>query len=492
MVASRALAISTLAACSSASQILLEPPSTSASTTALLVWVPGGKVPNTYYEPVMKALQSALEGRVNLWVSIAECAGNLCIPVVSSLSVASAVKKGKAASGVGPELTWMGGHSLGSVEADHYCRHNAGKDIGGGCVLMGGYTGTDAGGASIDNMLKYPVPVLSLIGELDFGSARLTKMAPYYQWAEHAGEEQLARTPVVLVPDVDHSDMCEGFPVGGDLPSATDADSAVKALAAPTADFMAEQILQDGKSSMAAYLKSTKAVMDPINEALALERGPWCEELQKLVAGPLASKIGSLTSHFGSLDAPSASLSSSGDSVDIVVTGAATYEGKWPVGPDSEVSLEGLGASLQAGPAVGRNTASSLGCRVVSRKAIAALLRSEADEEQNLCKSMNEKALSWATEHLPKHNVDRYESDAPCNDCAKAAPVSFGEDIASSDITKEALHYELASELSVASPSVVSASEYSCMLLSTARAVDFVLFDAFTSSRYADSLAVMV
>merc|ERR1712093_412917 len=117
---------------------------------------------------------------------------------------------------------------------------------------MGGYVNT------VENMLKYPVPVLSLVAELDFGSARLTKMAPYYQWAEKSGQEQLARTPVVLVPDVDHSDMCEGFPVGGDLPSASDADSAVKALAEPTAAFMAAQILKDAKaaSSMDGYVES--------------------------------------------------------------------------------------------------------------------------------------------------------------------------------------------------------------------------------------------
>jgi hypothetical protein len=488
------VAISSLVAGSGASPILLEPPSAAASTTALLVWVPGGKVPNTYYEPVMKALQAELEGRINLWVSIAECTLDLCIPVVSSLSVASAVNQGKSASGVGPELTWMGGHSLGSVEADHYCRHNAGKDIGGGCVLMGGYAATDTGGPSIENMLNYPVPVLSLIGELDFGSARLTKMAPYYQWAETTGQGQLARTPVVLVPDVDHSDMCEGFPVGGDLPSATDAGSAVKALAEPTAAFMVEQILKDAEaaSSMDGYLKSTKAVMDPINEALALERGPWCEELQREVAGPLASKIGSLTSSFGSLDAPSAQLSASGKTVDIVVTSKASYEGSWPVGPDSSVSL---GASAQAGPAVGRNTASSLGCRVVSRKALAALLKTEAEDELNVCKRLNVNALAWATEHLPKHNVDRYESDEPCNGCAKAVPVSFVDDTAASgDIAKEALDYELGNDkLMVGSPSRVTDEEYSCMLLSTARAVDIVLFDAFSASRYSDSeSAVMV
>merc|ERR1712167_122932 len=114
----------------------------------------------------------------------------------------------------------MGGHSLGSVEADSYCRRNKGADIGGGCILMGGYVGTLTGGASTDNMLAYPVPLLQLVAELDFGSARATKMAPYFQVAKTEGDDQLSKSPVVLIPDVDHSDMCEGFPVPGDLPSA--------------------------------------------------------------------------------------------------------------------------------------------------------------------------------------------------------------------------------------------------------------------------------
>jgi len=190
---------------------------------------------------------------------------------------------------------------------------------------------------------------------------------------------------------------------------------------------------------------------------------------------------GSLSSTFGSLDAPSAQLT--GDSVDSVVTGNGVYEADWPVGPD--------GVSLQAGPAVNRNTASSLGCRVVSRKALAVLLKTEATDEQNLCRSLNEKALSWATEHLPKHNVDRYNSDKPCNGCAKGVPVSFVDDkAASGDIADETLDYELGDDkLTVGSPSQVTDDEYSCMLLSTARAADFLLFDAFSASRYSDDNA---
>merc|ERR1712139_322047 len=128
------------------------------------------------------------------------------------------------------------------------------------------------------------------------GSARATKMAPYFQVAKSEGEDQLSKTPVVLVPDVDHSDMCEGFPVPGDLPSALkDPKAAIQSLAEPTAAFMKQQILNDksAAASIKEHLKFTEGVMDPINTALTMER-QWCHDLQKSVAGPLASKIKSM------------------------------------------------------------------------------------------------------------------------------------------------------------------------------------------------------
>jgi len=257
---------------------------------------------------------------------------------------------------------------------------------------------------------------------------------------------------------------------------------------------MKQQILNDqpAAASMKEHLKFTEGVMDPINKALTMER-QWCQDLQKSVAGPFASKIKSISSrnpsHIHALS-PRASLNQEG-TLDVELTVGSDYEGNWPVGPDSE--------QVSAGPfdftAVRRNTATSVTCRVVSRTTLAALLNEpDVQEPVNVCRSQNEVALQWALDHIADRTLKRYNSAEPCNSCVKGIPAKFIDDLVTDDIDafeNMAFNYtQDEAELNVRSPSFVSEKEYSCCLLSPARAVDFLMFDAFSASRYASTFLV--
>jgi len=466
-----------------------------------LVWVPGGLVPNTYYTAMLGAMQRKLQGKVDLWVSIVSCPGSgspggLCIPSFATANITAAFEAGKSASGISDaERVWFGGHSLGGVAADYHITHDNGTEIRGGAFMLGDYIFEGP-----EKLVNYPVPVLSLLGEVNFGSARPMKMAPYFAAAETAGEEALRRTPVVVVKDIDHSDMCEGFHVEGDLPSALPAESAVDSIAALMATYMRSQISRDEMSQleMDGHVRFTREYMKPMNAALALDshNAEWCVQMQEQLAAPFAGKV-TISGRYSDSEwaDPSAEVRTDGG-LAITVTGRSLYEtdnaAAWP--PHSPWPfLPALRGALRAPPAVERNTPATYGCRLVSRVKIARLLgdlgERVAREPDNFCESANKAAWQWAKDNARLRTLLRYESAAPCNGCARAAKMLFESDSdASADFAafaNSSLGYVMNDDsLTVRSPVFVSEDEHACMLLSPSRALDFLTLDAYSASLY--------
>merc|ERR1712232_1031088 len=119
----------------------------------------------------------------------------------------------------------------------------------------------------------------------------------------------------------------------------------------------------------------TKTLMDPINAALDLEKGPWCENVMTtIMAHRLESKI-AVQSNYPAFSAPTAVLDATGGVADVTVSANRTdNEGVWPPGQAAS-----LAASVWEGavPPVQRGTASSLGCRMVKREVVADMLKVE-------------------------------------------------------------------------------------------------------------------
>jgi len=109
---------------------------------------------------------------------------------------------------------------------------------------------------------------------------------------------------------------------------------------------------------------------------------------------------------------------------------------------------------------------------------------------------MNEAALGWAVKHVAQRTTERYNSDEPCQSCSPAVSAKSVDDTLLDDVQSledAGLGYELdETSLTVTSSSVVSSAEYSCTLLSPARAVDFLMFDSFSASRFEAPSSLMV
>jgi len=248
----------------------------------MLLFIPGGGVPNAKYVETALAIQKATTHQ-RLWVTIPTVLGNLCIPQCTTSFLCAplhgtteralrlAVDQGWN-RGNDEQDMWLAGHSLGGICANTLFQ--AYKGAYAGLVVMGSYVDQD-GAYSVTN---YPKPVLTLNVELDYGGARPGKTAIWWkqhlQFAASSGDDAaLKQKPVIILPGLNHSTFCPGFDVPGDLPAEVDQGTATGVIADAVSAFLNAQ---EGDTAAVNQLRTFRDTnhrwMDPYLEAEAMER----------------------------------------------------------------------------------------------------------------------------------------------------------------------------------------------------------------------------
>jgi hypothetical protein len=194
--------------------------------TKMLVFIPGGKVPNVNYVPTAASIQKALAPVANLWVvipavqnrlCIIECTATLiCSPLHNSIEGALSLAKTKGwVRGDDKTDIFLAGHSLGGVCANTYMQAYSMPYRS--LMVFGSYVDE----AGTYDLINYPVPVLTLNVELDGGLARPGKTSIWWKqfvtMSSSNPETTLLDKPVIILPKLNHSDFCPGFNVPGDL-----------------------------------------------------------------------------------------------------------------------------------------------------------------------------------------------------------------------------------------------------------------------------------
>lgn len=296
--------------------IVLRPDKTQSTLPEkMLVFIPGGKVPNDKYIPTATAIQRDA-AELNLWVVIPAVFQRLCIISCSATSICSplhsavetalaeAVSKGWK-RGNDDEDLWIAGHSLGGVCANTlFQAYDGKKQPYAGMIVMGSYV--DESGSY--DLTHYPKPVLTLNVELDGGLARPGKTAVW--WRQFVNMEKsmgkelaLKEKPVIVIKKLNHSDFCPGFDVPGDLPAEVDQLTATATIGSLVAGFLHIQTAEVSQSAKDAAVKLleeevgwTRTLLTPYLKAQDMERSPtltsmsseggspFCATAQKIIA----------------------------------------------------------------------------------------------------------------------------------------------------------------------------------------------------------------
>lgn len=364
-------------ACLAASEHIVLKPVTEDKTLPekMLLLMHGGAVENSYYVKTGAAVQQALSKDVRLWVTLPKTFNNLCI-----LSCATSSCRGlrKAVDGAlnmaedqgwnrgqDSENLWIAGHSLGGICAGRLLKSlNTGDSPPyAGAIMWASFVG-DGSDYSYE---EYPIPFMIMMGEMDGLSTNPAGTAPY--WRKHleaAAEDEdksVREKLTVVLPGVNHSNWCPGFDglKETDLMADVSETVALERIGEATAAFirantaaLSETQQQAGMTELKDLKTWTHSLMDGYMAALDLEKGGFCAEAQKDIAG-VTGKTGDF-------------IVSEGRSFDDI----SGMESCTPEMTDGEPSVvKTCGALLEEGRA--------LGCRVIPRERINQKLDRPAD-----------------------------------------------------------------------------------------------------------------
>lgn len=463
----------------------------------MLVFIPGGDVPNEHYRATALAIQAAAVD-LRLWVVIPAVSQRLCIISCSATSLCSplhlAVESALGVAkdngwkrGIDVEDLWLAGHSLGGVCANTLFQaySSASSFPYAGLVVMGSYV-DKSGNHSLTN---YPKPVLTLNVELDGGIARPGKTSIW--WRQHLASKQkdgeeyaVLNKPVVVVAGLNHSDFCPGFDVPGDLRSEVEQAVATAEIGRVFAAFLhlhTASVAADSKAKALGIMREklawTEQLMTPYLTAQDMElltdaagtSSPFCVRAQHVVAGlsPEDDKRLDVTDGYQSASPslmhchPSATVADG--HVKVVSCSHADYY----------ADIDNTG---------GITAASEVACKLMGGDKVAKLLNTTALKPKVDCREINKYAVDVAESLASTSTLQRYRRSGRAWCFQDDVPIAAGPLWVFSSSLKLA---ETATCMSVASPamdvplgSLFYPGNHYCKVLSPARVLDWMMTDS--------------
>jgi len=179
------------------------------------------------------------------------------------------MKQEMISQGMDTNLYYYGGHSLGTVKIQDYCfeykQNCTGQILMGGCLLRN---------ASSEYFydVNYPVPTLTIGGELD-GLTRVTRMMEgYYHQVLHSKSQDF---PIVVIEGMTHMQFASGSPpilvFEKDLKPEITYDQAHEDIGTVTAEWLDVQIKQTDSKVFDDYMKNTDTFLQPLLKAFGME-----------------------------------------------------------------------------------------------------------------------------------------------------------------------------------------------------------------------------
>lgn len=477
--------------------IVLPPVATASGPVKMMVFIPGGNVPNERYVATATSIQQELASTAALWVvipavtkrkCILECTSTaICSPLHNSVEAAlsKATSRGWVRKNDKTD-TFLAGHSLGGVCANKLL--GAYEAPYAALVVMGSYV-DQTGPYSLTN---YSIPVLTLNVELDGGEARPGKTSiwwrQYLDLNQSQPESALLDKPVIVLPGLNHSDFCPGFDVPGDLMAEVTQADATKTIAQYVASYLATQIMRSSppvdaveklrqgvtwtSSLLTPYIRAEGLTVDRTN----LENGgegssQLCEMAQHTIAN-LLTKDDSRMLVDDAFHTSSANLEHCHPNY------TKTNDGKMLVRTcshtDYYADLDNTG-SIEA--------PKELACKLLSPDRVAQQLNVTADPYVD-CKRVNEEVVQIAKDMAHPHSLKRY-MDKGKKICLLPDAPTF-DNIGPVWVFKDALSMsENATCLAVQSPvlySSISSKIYPgnmyCKVLAPERVLDWIMTDS--------------
>lgn len=387
----------------------------------MLVFVPGGAVPNVHYIDTAKAIQAEAKASAELWVVIPAVAQRLCVISCATPKLCGAFHKQVETGLAAAEAA---GWTRNTDKADRYL---AGHSLGGVCanslIQMGldEYAALMVFGSYVDqtgdfDLTHYPIPVLTMNGELDGGDARPGKTSVWWRQfvaMRSADADAVLDKPVIVLPGLNHSDYCPGFNVSFDLYAEVPQAEATATIGRTAGAFLSIQINRkapkpEDVAVLTASLAWTGSLLTPYvtAEDMTVDRAAplnadgvsqVCQSAQHMIAGLSDADDARLsTQDFffekkGKLETCHTNVTQQGDNV-LVKTCSHT---------DYYADIDNTGEIAAA---------SQLCCKMMSSEAVAKALGTTAAQGDVDCKTLNQAVIALAESLATNHTLSRFKA----------------------------------------------------------------------------------
>jgi predicted esterase len=401
---------------SSSSDIILEPIKQGANNAAL-IFIPGAELPPERYVPLLK--QTQLTSTDSLWVAIPSFPDNIPIEQLRPKVIDEMLTKLHKSGMLTNTTIFLGGHSLGGIASQTLAYKYPNKVFG--QILIGAYLERKYETAST----IYPVPTLTLSGELD-GLARVTRIIEsfyFYSTYPHF---------TLIIPGMNHMNTASGEPSGhilkNDIQSEINETIAHQQLSIRICDYINMRLNNQTMTSMLEYnLNQTKIFSQPYLNALSLEGfyhflppcynqtndncqigSPWSAYGQKILSGlndtvqlNISDEfhiVYKIPEHFAHLDNNCSFIKPLNNCVLNIHT----------------VTQNIYDLNDQSDTGETHTSAEEMRVKMISRQVLLQAADGKKydfnqTDNQSLCGLVNQQALNWALKNAANKTKDRYE-----------------------------------------------------------------------------------
>jgi len=230
---------------------------------------PGGGVPAELYTENMLELQSQAEqAGLSMWVGILSYWGNVPLPIRLEANINNAIASMKTNDMPEDSPVFLAGHSMGGGVIDKAAQKFFEQGVVKGLILQASYLRTEHFPPRTESF-TYPVPTFTVGAELNYGAARITRMAAA-RYRMRSLSLSVKDFPFVQIDGMNHMQFATGFEKA-DLKPEIDTATASKKVASLSVEFIANQMGLGGNSLLVSETQRTDAIYAPIWKAFELE-----------------------------------------------------------------------------------------------------------------------------------------------------------------------------------------------------------------------------
>jgi hypothetical protein len=433
------LSLLTLAASAAVAdaKLIVMPPTATKGTDVAIVWIHGMDCDNAAYQTIAAEVQrQGAEKGQRIWIGLPDFIFDAPEPILIDHYVSDTMKELVKEGFTGDNYV-MAGHSLGGVMAQQYS--NKHSDTFKAQILMGSTLTRDNLSISDDGSshYDYKVPTLTIGGTKD-GLMRISRIAENF-WHSHVNinSDQSKLFPVMALEGVSHAQFMSGKPPfavrNRDLKPDVSEDKAHQETASNMVQFI-NQIVFDKKETL--DIKSSTKVIQPLVDALVLEGNyqtkppcyntllvnptdptcqhgaPWhVENTQRIMGGDLSGHNMKIVNddNFHRVD--------SVNPVHLPEVDSSCAQGAWNCNINSLTVSENIYGQLDkmdtgyyAVAASEMKTKISSRQRIQQHAGVTDADFHEQDEVGNRCADINDYAIKWAYDNLPKAAKANYDN----------------------------------------------------------------------------------